>query len=272
MRAPQDIESTHRLPQCHVASKGNRHLSSRKYPRCQSFAPPHLCLSLSGGTSATVVPWRYFPSFLRNIDGISVMLDKRQRPGEAGVMRLPFIRGVIDRRILANWRVDPKVLARQLLSAVSAAIGERLWHRRHLSDPSAIHSSCAMCPEAFGMTSWRTPHIGLQSSGTPMDSFAAASIIPRRAIPTRSLAARCWAAGFFPDCIITPISTIMRAARSVSTWALDSDDGQIHVVVNGQGSFRISRRGSVFWLSVGGVGVLRGRVAGVFGDDQGGPV
>ena len=29
-------------------------------------------------------------------------------------MRIPVVRGVIDRRILANFRVDPEVLARVL--------------------------------------------------------------------------------------------------------------------------------------------------------------
>src|SRR5262249_60902512 len=37
----------------------------------------------------------------------------RKRPREAA-MRIPTLRGVIDRRLLVNFRVDPDVLARHL--------------------------------------------------------------------------------------------------------------------------------------------------------------
>jgi hypothetical protein len=49
-------------------------------------------------------------------------------------MRLPALSGVIDRRILVNYRVEPAVLAP---TSVPAQSSSGIRYRRHLLDPAA---------------------------------------------------------------------------------------------------------------------------------------
>ena len=72
-------------------------------------------------------------------------------------MQLPLIRGTIERRILANYRVDPEVMARQLPSPFSPQL-----HNGHavagicLIRLDGIRLSCM--PEALGIRSENAAH------------------------------------------------------------------------------------------------------------------
>ena len=49
-------------------------------------------------------------------------------------MQIPVIRGIIDRRILVNFRVDPEVLTKILAKTISPKTGERQGDGRGLPD------------------------------------------------------------------------------------------------------------------------------------------
>ena len=121
-------------------------------------------------------------------------------------MRLPTVQGVIDRRILVNYRVDPVVVAKllpvpfrpQLVNGHSI-VGICLIRLKHLR-PAFIRAQSA--------SNRKMPRTELPSSGTrtvaPNMEFSSLDEI-RIHVLTRS-----WAAGYFPANIIMPSLKLMR--------------------------------------------------------------
>lgn len=143
-------------------------------------------------------------------------------------MRIPAIRGVIDRRILANYRVDPAVMARCLPSPF----------RPKLVNGSAIAGICLIrlkqirprfLPLPIGITSENAAHriaVEWTENGTVREGV----YIPRRDTDSRL---NTWVGGrIFPGVHHHADFTIDESGDRVSV-ALRSDDGSTQVSVAG---------------------------------------
>jgi hypothetical protein len=56
-------------------------------------------------------------------------------------MRLPVIEGLIERRILVNYRVEPDALRQVVPPPFQPGYRSRTWHRRHLPDSAFENTS-----------------------------------------------------------------------------------------------------------------------------------
>ena len=144
-------------------------------------------------------------------------------------MKIPVIQGVIARRILVNYRVDPEVLARLLPAPF----------RPKLIDGVGIAGICLIrlealrprfVPAGLGLTSENAAHriaVVWEEDGQPREGV----YIPRR--DTNRLF-NTWAGGrIFPG-IHTHATFAVAEGQNRYRVALDSDDGQTHVLVDGR--------------------------------------
>ena len=76
-------------------------------------------------------------SWLKNAGGLRFGVENLPGlPRKVLAMRIPVIRGIIDRRILVNYRVDPEVLASILARALPPQAHQRGRDGGHLPDPT----------------------------------------------------------------------------------------------------------------------------------------
>ena len=143
-------------------------------------------------------------------------------------MKIPVIQGVIARRILVNYRVDPQVLARLLPAPF----------RPKLIGGFGIAGICLIRLEAvrprgvpawIGLTSENAAHriaVVWDEDGQPREGV----YIPRR---DTNRPFNTWAGGrIFPG-IHTHATFAVMEAQDRYRVALDSDDGRTHVLVEG---------------------------------------
>ena len=157
------------------------------------------------------------------------------------VMRLPAIRGVIDRRILVNYRVDAGVMARWLPAPF----------RPKVVNGYAIAGIClirlaqirpAFMPIPCGMGSENAAHRVAVEWDDESGQTRSGVYIPRRDTNSRWNAA---AGGrLFPGVHHHARFDVRETADSVAV-DLHSDDGQVHVVVVARVSERLPA-GSIF--------------------------
>jgi len=144
-------------------------------------------------------------------------------------MKIPAIRGLIDRRILANWRVDPAVLAfllprpfrPQVVDGFGIA-GVCLIRLKHVRP--------ALLPAVFGISSENAAHriaVEWEQDGRLRHGV----YIPRRDTDSRLNAA---AGGrLFPGLHHHARFRVHETPDRLDV-ALDSDDGRTHMLVVGQ--------------------------------------
>jgi hypothetical protein len=144
-------------------------------------------------------------------------------------MKLPSIRGIIDRRILANWRVDPAVLARNLPAPF----------RPQVVNGFGIGGVClirlkqirpAFLPSLLGMSSENAAHriaVEWEHAG----ALHRGVYIPRR--DTDSRLTTVLGGRVFPG-VHHHARFEVRETSDMLQVSLDSDDGQTHVRVCGQ--------------------------------------
>jgi hypothetical protein len=144
------------------------------------------------------------------------------------MMKVPSIRGVIDRRILANWRVDPAILSRllpppfrpQVVDGYGIA-GVCLIRLKHIRP--------ALLPPLFGISSENAAHrvaVEWEQDGC----LRRGVYIPRRDTDSRLNAAV--GGRLFPGLHHHARFRVHETPDHLEV-ALDSDDGQTHVLIAG---------------------------------------
>jgi Uncharacterized conserved protein (COG2071) len=144
-------------------------------------------------------------------------------------MKIPVIQGVIARRILVNYRVDPQVLARLLPAPF----------RPKVINGVGIAGICLIrledlrprfVPAGLGLTSENAAHriaVVWDEAGQPREGV----YIPRR---DTNRPFNTWAGGrIFPG-IHTHATFAVAEGQDRYRVALDSDDGRTHVLVDGR--------------------------------------
>ncbi|MDA0833056.1 MAG: DUF2071 domain-containing protein [Planctomycetota bacterium] len=143
-------------------------------------------------------------------------------------MRIPVIRGIIDRRILANYHIDPEVMARRLPPPF----------RPKLTNGFAIGGICLIrlkslrprfVPSSWGIRSENAAHriaVEWDVDGRTQEGV----YIPRRDTNSRF---NTWAGGtLFPGLHHHARFTVKESSDHFSV-ALQSDDGDTRVLVSG---------------------------------------
>ena len=181
-------------------------------------------------------------------------------------MRIPIVRGLIDRRILVNFRVDPEVLARllpspfrpKLVNGVGMA-GVCLIRLKHIRP--------RFLPGVVGISSENAAHriaVEWDQDGSRHEGV----FIPRRDTSSRlnTLAGGRLFPGEHHHARFQ-----VEERNDHYRVALDSDDGRTHLLVEESAGRRTAGR---LGLPVppGGIGLLRTRGAGLLGDQHAGRV
>ena len=145
------------------------------------------------------------------------------------LMRIPTIRGLIDRRVLVNFRVESNALAKILPAPF----------RPQLVDGFGIAGICLIrltqirpkfFPAIVSGSRRRMRPIALPSSGMRPMAFAQASIFPGEILPLCSM--RLWVVRLFPG-IHHRARFDVRETEDEYHIAMHSLDGSAHVRVDG---------------------------------------
>jgi hypothetical protein len=144
-------------------------------------------------------------------------------------MRIPVIRGVIDRRLLVNFRVDPAVLAKVL----PAPFRPRLIHGAGMAGVCLIrlqHLRPRFLPAFLGLSSENAAHriaVEWDEGGQPREGI----FIPRR--DTSSRLNMLVGGRLFPGLHHHATFRVQEKGDRYRV-ALDSDDRRTHLAVEGQ--------------------------------------